>query len=154
MKEIKKERTTTQTYYEYEAYDGEIFNDKEECKKYEDSAECVLKSQVKQMIVTKEHNAWDLMGGNDDCSVVGIKFECDNDAKIFLQYYTIINPYLSKDSSKDYLDKIIKKVDAVKNNHDILLVGINCDDEYYIINSRNNIIENLKNIDKDAPKEA
>ena len=32
MKEIKRERTITQTYYEYEALDGTIFTDEEECQ--------------------------------------------------------------------------------------------------------------------------
>ena len=54
MKEIKKERTTTQTYYEYEALDGTIFNDKEECQKYDESALGLLNYKVSLLKVGKK----------------------------------------------------------------------------------------------------
>ena len=40
MKEITKE--VKNTYTVYQASDGTEFNSKEECKKYEDTAKCVL----------------------------------------------------------------------------------------------------------------
>ena len=38
MKEITKERTITEKYTLYEAFDGQEFADKKECQKYEESA--------------------------------------------------------------------------------------------------------------------
>ena len=147
MKEIKKEKTTTQTYFEYEAIDGTIFNDIEECRSYENTARCVLKAKVKRLIVTKEHNAWNLMGGMDDIGVIGIKFNCDDDVKDFLQYYCLENTYYMKVENKDKLLKISNQCYDARKNNDILLVGINCEEEYYIINTVGNIIKNLQNIE-------
>jgi len=149
MKEIKKERTTTQTYYEYEALDGTIFDDKEECLNYENTAKCVLKARVKRLIVTKEHDAWELMGGYDDHSVVGMKFQSEDDITAFLQYMCLQNSFYTKECGQGEFQKISGKCHTALICNDILLVGINCDEEYYIINTRNHIIDNLKNFDKE-----
>ena len=147
MKEIKKEKTTTQTYSEYEAIDGTLFTNREDCQEYENTARCVLRARVQRLIVTKEHNAWNLLGGLDDDNVVGIKFNCDNDVKDFLQYYCLDHTYYMRDEHKDKLLELSNKCYDARKNNDILLVGINCDEEYYIINTVQNIVDNLLHIE-------
>ena len=120
----------------------------EECRNYENTAKCVLGAKVKRLIVTNEHNAWELSGGLDDNYVVGINFKDENDITTFLQYYCLNHSYLVKDEYEDNLKKISDQCYDVINNDDILPVGHNCDEDCYIINSRNNIVNNLLNIDK------
>lgn len=150
MKEVKKEKTTTQIYYEYEAIDGTIFDTEDECKKYENSAKCVLRAKVKKLIVTKEHNAWTLLGGSDDSAIVGFKFNNEDDIQAFIQHYCLqYGSYYTREENTSELQKIYDQCNEAQNKDDILIVGINLDEDYYIINTRNKLIENLKNIDKD-----
>lgn len=153
MKEIKKEKTTTQTYTEYEAIDGTIFKSEEECQEYEKTAKCVLRARVKRLIVTKERNAWDLLGGIDDNNVVGFKFKNEDDVQTFLQYYCLEHTYLIRFEYKDSLQGIYDQCHEALKNNDILLVGINCEEEYYIINTVQNIIDNLSHIEDNGTTE-
>ena len=49
MKINKKEVTTIETITEYEAGDGTVFHDKDECKRYEESALYAVKSTLKKL---------------------------------------------------------------------------------------------------------
>jgi hypothetical protein len=40
-------------------------------------------------------------------------------------------------------------MDTAYKENDILIFGVNCDGEYYFINSRANIIDNLLNLKED-----
>lgn len=153
MKEIKKEKTTTQTYTEYEAIDGTTFRNMEECRSYEDTAKCVLRARVKRLIVTKEHDAWSLMGGYDDNSVIGMRFQSEDDITTFLQYMCLQTPFYTKEAGQDTFKKISDKCHAAMTCNDLLLVGINCDEDYYIINTVQNIIDNLLHIEDNEKTE-
>lgn len=52
----------------YVAVDGTEFNDKEECRKYDESAIGVLKGRVKKLAV-KVTNEWTAVGGDEDHEV-------------------------------------------------------------------------------------
>ena len=150
MKEIKKERTTTQTYYEYEALDGTIFTDREECQKYDESALGVLNYKVNCLKVgKKDMDCWDLCCGYEDNKCFALKPELPEDKDTILQWYLGHHPHLLNDSCKDFVNNIAKKIQCALNEEDIIFFGGNCDDEPYIMNTRNNIINNLKAFDKD-----
>ena len=64
MKKVTKTKTTEQIYYE--AIDGTLFSNEEECRKYEKSAEVVLYGMIKDKVVGIT-TPWDLLGqGCDD----------------------------------------------------------------------------------------
>ena len=150
MKEIKKERTTTQTYYEYEALDGTIFSDREECQKYDESALGVLNYKVNLLKVGKENmDCWDLCYGYEDNKCFALKPELPEDKDTILQWYLGHHRHFLDDSCKDYVNNIASKIQCALNEGDIIFFGENCDDEPYIMNTRNNIINNLKNFDKE-----
>ena len=150
MKEIKKEKTITQTYYEYEALDGTIFNDKEECQKYDESALGVLNYKVNRLKVgKKDMDCWDLCCGYDDNECFALKPELPEDKDTILQWYLGHTPHLLNDSCKNYVNDIASKIQCALNEGDIIFFGVTCDDEPYIMNTRNNIINNLKAFDKD-----
>ena len=151
MKEIKKERTTTQTYYEYEALDGTIFNDKDECQKYDKSALGILNYKVSRLKVgKKDMDCWDLCCGYEDNKCFALKPELPEDKDTILQWYLGNKPYLLNDSCKNAVDKLASKVQCALNEGDIIFFGVNCDGEPYIMNTRNNIIRNLNNFDKEV----
>jgi hypothetical protein len=101
MKEITKERTITEKYTLYEAFDGQEFTDKKECQKYEESALGVARGKLQSLIVSESNDAWSLMGGCDDHEVVAIKFWNSTDTDAFLQWLYLECPWYLNDSQKE-----------------------------------------------------
>lgn len=150
MKEIKKERTTTQTYYEYEALDGTIFNDKDECQKYDKSALGVLNYKINLLKVGKKGmDCWELCCGDDDHECFALKPKLPEDKDTILQWYLGHQPHLLSDSYKDCVNYIASKIQCALDEGDIIFFGMDCDESPYFMNTRNSIINNLKDFDKD-----
>lgn len=154
MKEIKKEIIRKDYTYQYESFDGNLWDTKEECEKYEKSAEGVLKLKFQNLIVDKQ-NAWDLMTGYEDNDVIGIKLTKEEDKDTVLQLYLLLNPHLLNDSEryKEYLEQYRSYINEAFEKKDLLLMGINCEGDYYFIGPRNKFIENLKNFGKSIKSE-
>lgn len=147
MKEIKKEIIRKDYTYKYESFDGSLFDTKEECEKYEKSAEGVLKLKFQDLIVAKD-NAWDLMRGYEDNDVIGVKLTKEEDKDTVLQLYLLLNPrFLDAkcERYKEYLEQYRSYINEAYENKDLLLMVINCEGDYYFIGPRNKFIENLKN---------
>jgi len=143
MKEVTKEKV--QKYTMYEALDGTEFNDKAECEKYEESAKGVIRARIAKLIVGKA-NEWDLLAGCDDHEVIGIKMQTGRDLEYVKQFLMIeCTWYNNNPVARDEIFGIMEKA---YNNDDIVLFGINCDGDYYWINARQNIIDNLISLDK------
>ena len=148
MKEIKKERTTTQIYFEYEALDGTIFTDKDECQKYDESALGVLNYKVSLLKVGKENmNCWDLCYGVEDSKCFALKPVNKEDKDTILQWYVGHHSYLLNGKYDEWLKNVIDIIQKAWHEDDIIFFGTNCDDEPYIMNTRNHIIDNLKDFD-------
>ena len=148
MKEITKERTVIEKYTLYEAFDGQKFTDKKECQKYEESALGVARGKLQSLIISKNNDAWSLMGGCDDHEVVAIKFWNGTDTDIFLQWLYLECPWYLSDSQKERKAEVEAIVHFAFDRKDVILLGRNCDGDYYFINSRQNIIDNLMALDK------
>ena len=153
MKEVIKERTHVEKYKVYQAPDGTEFMNYEECRKYEDSALGVVRSNVAKLIVGRTDDAWELMGGNDDNSVIAVKMNCVADVDLVKQLFLLEHPYYNSDERKEAKQKKFDVIEDAYNNNDVVLFGINCDGDYYFINSRLNIISNLNSLDKKEAKE-
>ena len=147
MKEITKERTITEKYTVYQAVDGTEFNSKEDCEAYDNSAKGVLRGKLKALTVNDEYNGWDLMGGNEDNPIIAVKVPTEEDIDIVLQNYYLDQPWILNNSPV-HLEKVKNAVNQAYKEGDIVLFGINCDDELYFIDTRNNIINRLNNLDK------
>ena len=154
MKEIKKEIIRKDYTYQYESFDGNLWDTKEECEKYEKSAEGVLKLKFQDLIVAKEE-AWDLMRGYEDNDVIGLKLTKEEDKNTVLQLYLLLNPHLleEKETYKKWLEQYRSYIDEVYEKKDLLLMGINCEGDYYFIGPRNKFIDNLKNFGKPVKSE-
>lgn len=148
MKEVTKERTVTEKYTLYEAFDGQEFTDRKECQKYEESALGVARGKAQNLFVSTGNDAWSLMGGCDDHEVVAIKFWNSTDTDAFLQWLYLECPWYLSDSQKERKAEVEAIVHIAFDRKDIILLGRNCDGDYYFINSRQNIIDNLMALDK------
>ena len=148
MKEIVKERTNVEKYKVYQATDGTEFMNYAECKVYEESALGVVRGNISKLIVGRGVNAWDLMGGNDDNSVIALKMNCAADVDLVKQLFLMEHPYYNEDNRVLLKQEKFNTIEEAYNNNDVLLFGINCDGDYYFINSRQNIIDNLNNLTK------
>ena len=151
MKEITKERV--QKYTVYQAVDGTEFSLKEDCEQYDNSAKGVLRGKLKDLIVNDEYNSWDLMGGNEEDAIIAVKIPTEADIDIVLQNYYLNHPWILEDCHKATKDKLILAVNQVYREQDVILFGINCNDNLYLIDTRNNIINRLNNLDKKEEKE-
>ena len=154
MKEIKKEIIRKDYTYQYESFDGNLWDTKEECEKYEKSAEGVLKLKFQDLIVDKQ-NAWDLMRGYEDNDVIGLKLTKEEDKDTVLQLYLFLNPHLleEKETYKKWLEQYKSYIDEAYEKKDLLLMGTNCDGDYYFIGPRNKFVDNLKNFGKPIKSE-
>lgn len=148
MKEVTKERTVTEKYTLYEAFDGQEFTDRKECQKYEESALGVARGKAQNLFVSTGNDAWSLMGGCDDHEVVAIKFWNSTDTDTFLQWLYLECPWYLSDSQKERKAEVEAIVHIAFDRKDVILLGRNCDGDYYFINSRQNIIDNLMALDK------
>lgn len=145
MKEVTKEKV--QKYTVYKALDGTEFDDKAECEKYEKSAKGVLMARIAKLIVGKG-NAWTIMGGYEDHDIVGFKMLNAIDLEALKQFLLLECPWYNREDNTEDKEKIFDIMEKAYDNDDIILFGINCDGDYYWINSRQNIIDNLTNLGK------
>lgn len=145
MKKVLKEIKNVETIEVWESVDGNQFDNQEECRKYERSAKGLMRSKIAKLTIKSTKNtsadAWDVMGGMDDHDLLSVKMENLSDLETVLQFILLSSPYYCNNEEK--WDKIAHKVEKAYENGDMLLFGINCDGEYYFINSIQNIIKNL-----------
>lgn len=141
MKEIKKEKIEYVTVYQ--AIDGTEFSSKEECLKYDNTAEAVLLSRYKKMIVLEgtEENIFKF--GSYDNIINFIKVENDKDIDTVIQLYVI-----NYNSMKDNIDVLSKKREILEKAakcDDVVIISRGYDyDNFYIMNSLNGYIDELK----------
>lgn len=148
MKEITKERVYKEKYTSYEAFDGQEFTDAEECHKYEESALGVARGKVQPLFINTGNDAWTLMGGCDDHEIIAVKFEDITEVDTFLQWLYLESPWYLREEQKERKAKVESIVRTAYNRDDVILMGKNCEGDYYFINSRQNIIDNLMALDK------
>ena len=148
MKEITKECTHVEKYTVYEAVDGTEFTDQKECEKYEESALGVARGKIHPLFVSTGNEAWTLMGGCDDHEVIAVKFKDATDVDTFLQWLYLECPWYLNEHHKERKAVIESIVRTAYDRGDAILIGKNCEEEYYFINSRQNIIDNLMALDK------
>lgn len=152
MKEITKEHTHVEKYYVYEAFDGQESIDEKECRKYEESALGVLRSKMLGCVVNNDWDAWTLMGGTEDNTVVAIKLNNEKDLIYFFQWLWVECPWYLNEIQEKRKKKVEEAINTAYEKHDVILLGKNCEGDYYFIDSRQNIIDNLMSLDKKEEK--
>lgn len=148
MKKVIKERTKVEEYVMYQATDGTEFNSEAECAEYEASARGVLRGRLKEFIVNDKYDCWDLMGGNEENQCLAIAVPTEEAKYVILQNYYLNHSWILTASNLERKARIDNTVQQAFENNDIVLFGLNCDDELYLIDTRMNIINRLNSLDK------
>ena len=141
MKEIKKEKIEYVTVYQ--AIDGTEFSSKEECLKYDNTAKAALFSRYNKNIILENSEYKIFKIGSDELMIDFVKIYNDKDMDTIIQLCVMYHS-LSEDNKelllkkREILEKAIKDEDFV-----IIYRGYDYDD-FYIINSLNGYIDELK----------
>ena len=135
MKEIKKEWVVFD--YKYEAYDGSIFKTKEECIKYEETAQCVIIKKFNDLIEYSSNECSLFNCGSDDYIIDFVKPKTQDDADTIMQMLELCN------ANDDRARKLIKEA---QENDDYLLIGHDTYDvnNIYVWNTRSSILNSIK----------
>jgi len=143
MKEIKKEVVTKTFVSVYVANDGTEFNNADECKKYDGSAEGVLNARLREIIL-KDAIEEDIFNYGNDHAVQVVKPTTENDKQIILQMYLLINPRLREDDRFNQLERAQNLIDRAISEDDVLIVGRGYDnDSFWFYGTRNSMKEEL-----------
>lgn len=141
MKEIKKEKIEYVTVYQ--AIDGTEFSSKEECLKYDNTAKAALFSRYNKNIILENSEYKIFKMGSDELMIDFVKIYNDKDMDTIIQLCVMYHS-LSEDNKELLLKKreILEK--AIKDE-DFVIINRGYDyDEFYIINSLNGYIDELK----------
>lgn len=152
MKEIKKERTKVETYFEYEAIDGTLFSTKDECLKYDESARAVLQSKYNKLIVNRPYE-YDIIGlGSEDNVVNVLKLNGKSDADIVKQMLFFENPHYKEhleDEEYPWLKEYLNTIDEISCSDDVLFVGRGYEeDSFWIIGTCKSLCKKINSFNK------
>ena len=140
MKEVYVEEV--KKVFKYEAIDGTLFNSKEECIKYENSAKVAVKALYKKLIIKSIAETELFSVGSDDNTLELVKVKTQEDIKILLQMCYIYN--ITHESS---LDRITKLATKAMETNDILIIGRGYDEDcFWIIDTKQDLINQFNNI--------
>ena len=124
MKEIKEEVVRTEYKIRYQAIDGEIFDSKEECQKYDNSAIAVVQKKYNELVLQKDMCEYDILNlGCEDNYMEIIKVESKEDADLVKQLYMLINPYYQDKEIPEWMKKDFEQIDKAVKDKDILFIG-------------------------------
>lgn len=146
MKEGTKEIINYQTIYI--ATDGTEFTTKEECKKYEESAIGVLMVKYKPLLI-KSTTEYDLFHvGCDDSDVDIVKITSEAEADVVRQLFYLFNPYILGDQHANRKADAEDKIKSALEGNGVLIIGRGCngDECFWIINSKDGLINQIDNI--------
>jgi hypothetical protein len=125
MKEIKEEVIHMSYVTKYKALDGTVFDDSEECKKYEASAKGMLLAKYRELEI-KMISEYNLFGvGSEEYYVSIVKLRDESDVDLMTQLYCLFNPRYENDESriKEARDVFRKAVET----EDFLIINRGCD---------------------------
>lgn len=145
MKTIKEERTYTVEVYE--AIDGTIFQDKAECEKYEESAQCLLLSKYNKLVIKRvvEYNIFGC--GSEDGYIDIVKILCREDIDIIMQTLGVINPHMLKDGNKEKYDKYQDILEKACSENDLVFIYRGYDnDGFWIEGTLSDRISNIAKV--------
>lgn len=124
MKEIKKERTTTQTYIEYEAIDGTIFDNKDACAEYEKTLKCINQAKYNDLVIKKDCTEYGLFGvGNEDDYVDLIKVKSQDDIDTVMKTWMSYHTFYQEDKYKKRVDDTYNMLKKAMEVDDIIFVN-------------------------------
>lgn len=143
MKEVTKERKVLDILYE--AVDGTRFNSREECLRYEESAQGVLKARLMELVYYSGSEDNILGTGSNEDTLYGVKLKEEKDKDVVLQLYLLDHPYLLKEKDNKWIKRAKDLIEFAYKEKDILLVGEDYEGAFFILDAARNIVDRLYN---------
>ena len=144
MKEITKE--VKNTYTVYQASDSTEFNSVEECKKYEDTAKCLLLTKYRSL-VKKTVSEYDIFNTGSDEYMMDI-LQClrdEADIDILIQLHRLYNS--GRKINDDFYNNLRSRLEKCFEGKDIILIGRGTEydgyDNFYVLTSLQEISNNI-----------
>ena len=142
MKTVEKITEIKETFYK--ATDGTLFEEREECLKYESSARCVLLTRYENLVI-KTLSEGEIFGctGSDDYEIDICKVKDDRDIDIILQLHKLYCSSISIDTLKDIKEKLETSI-----NCGAVLIGrgYNREESFWFLTTTNNLVEPLPSL--------
>ena len=139
--------TIQETKYitKYKAIDGTIFNSDSECKKYEESAKCVLLHKYDKLLLVT-NTEWELFGiGSEDNIIDVVELKYSSDIDLIMQLIALYNPHTCKNS--EMVDKINKRLNEAFDNNSKICISRGCEGDgfwlYFTLIELENKIKDL-----------
>lgn len=118
MKEIVKQENVNKTVYQ--ATDGTEFINKEECKKYEDTAIACINARYRKLVVHTSDEYTLFNAGCEDNIIEVVKLQSGRDVDVVFQVWAYYNSYHTKNT--DMCDKYLNKLIKCSENDHLLFV--------------------------------
>ena len=144
MKELIRE--TKSTYIIYQASDGTEFNSKEECKKYEDTAKCLLLTRYRPLVKKTVTEVDVFNTGNDEYMVDILQCLRDEaDIDVLIQLHRLYNS--SRNNNDDFYNNLRSRLEKCFEDKDIILIGRGTEydgyDNFYVLTTLQEISNNI-----------
>lgn len=144
MKEITRE--VKSTYIVYQAPDGTEFNSKEECKKYEDTAKCLLLTKYRPL-VKKTVTEIDVFNTGSDEYMLDI-IQClrdEADIDVLIQLHRLYDR--GRKINDDFYNNLRSRLEKCFEDKDIILIGRGTEydgyDQFFILTTLQEISNNI-----------
>lgn len=142
METVEKITEIKETFYK--ATDGTLFEEREECLKYESSARCVLLTRYENLVIKtlSEGEVFGCTGSDYEIDICKVKD--DRDIDIILQLHKLYCSSISIDSLKDIKEKLETSI-----NCGAVLIGrgYNREETFWFITTTNNLVERIKSLE-------
>lgn len=147
MKEVQKE--IKQHITVYEAIDGTEFNSKEECKKYEESAKCVLIAKYNKLVV-RSASEFDIFNiGSEEETINIIKINSLSDIDTILKLIALHSPTVSR--NPEWLQERESRLTDAYNSNSLVVIGRGYEgDCFYLSTTFNEIDKTLTEISNEV----
>lgn len=141
MKKIEKVIQINQTQIEYEAFDGTTFKDEVQCKKYENSAECVIRSRCLSHCVNTTLFGEDFIDLCNEGHVYGIYIDSKETLDHIIMFF---NYYQNTTCVKKLTDDMIGKK---------IIIASNDENDYFWMYEYEKIINSFKSLFEEKSNE-
>lgn len=144
MKKITRE--VKSTYIVYQAPDGTEFNSVEECKKYEDTAKCLLLTKYRPL-VKKTVSEYDVFNtGNEEYMLDVLQCLRDEaDIDTLIQLHRLYNS--NRKLNDDFYNNLRSRLEKCFEDKDIILIGRGTEydgyDQFFILTTLQEISNNI-----------
>lgn len=144
QKEIKKHITV------YEAVDGTEFNSEEECKKYEESAKCVLMTRYNKLVVKtcSEYDVFNYIGSEDEVVDI-VKINSLSDIDTILKLIALHYPGPAEHT--EWMQKREDRLADAYNSNSLVVIGRGYEnDGFYLSFTFNEVVKNITKISNEV----